>query len=248
MPLRAKTKHLAHQFVRLHAYFRRELEQLRDFARRIKALETQSPAEIYNTAIHESGHAVLQLALGLDLVAVTIIPDPHEKAAGYALCKKPVATDDLQMVGRQALVLRQAMVYYAGAEAVRQLIPTDPNPDARAAIDNRRASELIIHEIGGNAEYVVFLFSLARRRCALLVAHHQPEIRALAAALQEKLVLSGKVARKVFLRSLARRSGRPMSFQTDHMLRGLVGDVSFRAFLRKLNLPGPPDSLSIKGS
>jgi hypothetical protein len=241
MPLRAKTKHLAHQFVRLHTYFRSELEQLRDFRRRIDSLATQSPAEINSTAIHEAGHAVLQLAFGLDLVAVSIIPDPRKGTAGYVLGKKEVATDDLQMVGRQALVLRQAMVYYAGAEAVRQLIPTDPNPDAGATPDNRRASELIIHEIGGNAEYVDFLFSLARRRCALLVAHHQPEIRALAAALEEKLILSGEVARKVFLRSLAKRSGRLMSFQTDPMLHGLVGDVAFRAFLRKLKLPGPPD-------
>jgi len=241
MPLRAKTKHLAHQFVRLHAYFRSEVEQLRDFRRRIDALATQSPAEINSTAIHEAGHAVLQLAFGLDLVAVSIIPDPRKRTAGYVLGKKEVATDDLEMVGRQALVLRQAMVYYAGAEAVRQLIPTDPNPDAGATPDNRRASELLIHEIGGNAEYVDFLFSLARRRCALLVAHHQPEIRALAAALEEKLILSGEVARKVFLQSLAKRSGRLMSFQTDHMLHGLVGDVAFRAFLRKLKLPWSPD-------
>jgi hypothetical protein len=241
MPLRAKTKHLAHQFVGLHAYFRSELEQLRDFRRRINALETQSPAEINSTAIHEAGHAVLQLAFGLDFVAVSIIPDPRNETAGYVICAKDTATRDLHLVGRQAFFLRQAMVYYAGAEAVRQLIPTDPDPDDGASRDKRRAAELIIHEIGGNAEYVDFMFSLARRRCALLVAHHQPEIRALAAALEEKLILSGEVARKVFLQSLAKRSGRLMTSQTDHMLHGLVGDVAFRAFLRKMNLPGPPN-------
>jgi len=58
MPLRAKTKHLAHQFIRLHAYFRSELEQLRDFRRRIDALATQSPAEINSTAIHEAGQPI----------------------------------------------------------------------------------------------------------------------------------------------------------------------------------------------
>lgn len=240
MPLRAKIRHLAHQFVRLYGYFRAELELLRDFRHGVSALRLRSPAEINSTAIHEAGHAVLQLAFDLDLVAVSIIPDFRKEAAGYVLCKKDVATGDLHMVGRQVLVLRQAMFYYAGAEAVRQLIPADPNPDAGATNDNRRAAELIIHEIGGNAEYVDHLFSLAKRRCALLVAHHQPEILALAAALQEKLVLSGKDAREVFFESLAKRSGRLMSFQTEHMLHGLVGDVAFRAFLRKMNLPGRP--------
>jgi hypothetical protein len=240
MPLREKTRYLAHQFVRLHAYFRGELEQLRDFRRRINALEAQSPAEIQSTAIHEAGHAMLSLAFGLDLVAVSIIPDLRTQADGYVICAKDIAAGQLDMVGRQAFFLRQAMICYAGAEAVRQLIPTDPNPDAGANSDQQRAAEFIIHEIGGNAEYVDFLFSLARRRCALLVADYQPEILALASALEENWILSGKVAREVCLKSLAKRSGRLMTFQTDHMLHGLVGDVALRGFLRKMNFPGPP--------
>jgi hypothetical protein len=239
MPLRATTQHLAHQFVRLHAYFRGELEQLREFRRGIKALETQSPAEIQSTAIHEAGHAVLRLAFGLDFVAVSIIPDPGNEADGYVICAKETATRDLHLVGRQAFFLRQAMICYAGAEAVRQLIPTDPNPDAGASRDKHRAAELIIHEIGGNAEYIDFLFSLARRRCALLVADYRPEIRALAGALEENWILSGKVARKLFQKSLAKRSGRLRPFQSDRMLHGLVGDVALRGFLRKMNLSGP---------
>jgi hypothetical protein len=102
------------------------------------------------------------------------------------------------------------------------------------------AAELIIHKIGGNAEYVEFLFSLAKRRCALLVAHYQPEIQALAVALEEKHILAGWGARKLFRKSLAKRSGRLMTFQTDHTFHGLVGDVAFRAFLRKMKLPGQP--------
>jgi hypothetical protein len=183
---------------------------------------------------------VLLLAFGLSVVAVSIIPDLRKQTAGYVASGRDTPGRELDMVGRQAFFLRQAMSYYAGAEAVRQLIPTDPNPDAGAGTDVRMAAELIIHNIGGNAEYVEFLFSLAKRRCALLVAHYQPEIEALAVALEEKHILSGSGARKVFQKSLAKRSGRLMTFQTDHTFDGLVGDVAFRAFLRKVKLPGQP--------
>jgi hypothetical protein len=184
MSLRAKTKQLAHQFVRLHDYLRSELGSLRDFRRRVSALEKRFRAEIHSTAIHEAGHAVLLLAFGLTVVAVSIIPDLRRQTAGYVACGRHTPARELDMVGRQAFFLRQAMSYDAGAEAVRQLIPTDPNPDAGASSDEQKAAELLIHEIGGNAEYVDFLFSLAKRRCALLVAHYQPEIQALAVALE----------------------------------------------------------------
>ena len=240
MSLRAKTKQLAHQLVRLHNYLRSELGALRDSRRRINALKKRCQAQIHSTAIHEAGHAVLLLAFGLSVVAVSIIPDLRKQTAGFVACRKETPARGLDMAGRQAFFLRQAMSYYAGAEAVRQLIPTDPNPDAGADSDTRKAAELLIHEIGGNAEYVDFLFSLAKRRCALLVAHYQPEIQALAVALKEKRILSGWGARRVFRKSLTDRSGQLMTFQTDHTFHGLVGDVAFRAFLRKLNLPGRP--------
>ena len=49
------------------------------------------------------------------------------------------------------------------------------------------------------------LFSLAKRRAALLVAHYQPEIQALARELEPKLILPGSAAREVFMRSLTKR-------------------------------------------
>jgi len=235
MSLRATIEHFALQLLRLYAFF----EYLRDLCW-VNAFRTRSPAEIHSTAIHEAGHAVALLALGLGVVAVSIVPDLPSQTAGYVVGGKYTPARGLDMAGRQGFFLRRAMSYYAGAEAVRQLIPTDPNPDAGASSDTQKAAELLIHEIGGNAEYVEFLFSLAKRRCALLVAHYQPEIQALAVALKEKRILSGRVARKVFLKSLTKRSGQLMTFQTDHTFHGLVGDVAFRAFLRKLNLPGRP--------
>jgi hypothetical protein len=116
------------------------------------------------------------------------------------------------MVARDAFYLQQAMVSYAGAEAVRQLIPTDPNPDAGASIDERQAAKFIIDDIDPDMESPDLFFALAKRRCALLVAHYQPEILALARALEENRVLSGNYARKVFMQSLAKRSVKLMSF------------------------------------
>jgi len=230
----------AHQFLRLHAYLRKELDLLRDVKRNLKALETQSAVNIHSTAIHEAGHAALGIALELDIVAVSIIPDFRNRTAGRVLGKLATVTAGLTMAERGAFCLRHAIVCYAGAEAIRQLIPADANPGAGASCDMRRAAELIVHQIGGHAEARDQLFSLARRRCALLVAHHQPEIQALAGALEAKLTLPGKVARKVFMRSLTKRAGRLMSFETDPMLCGLAGDEAFESFLRWINLPGRP--------
>ena len=129
------------------------------------------------------------------------------------------------------------MVYYAGAEAVRQLIPTDPDPDAGASADKRQAANLIRYSIGGDAESVDFLFSLAKRRCALLVYHYRPEIEALARTLEAERILTARAARKVVRRSLTKRAARLLSFASDPTLNGLAGDEAFRAFLRRLNLP-----------
>jgi hypothetical protein len=125
-----------------------------------------------------------------------------------------------------------------GAEAVRQLIPTHPNPDQGASADKRHAAELIRHRIGGDPESIDLLFSLAKRRCALLVEHYQPEIRALAGTLEAELILSAAAARRVFMSSLTKRSVRLLSFESDPTLNGLAGDKRFRVFLHRLNLPG----------
>lgn len=238
MPRPSKTKRLAHPFIRLHAYLRRELDLLRDAKRGLRAVRTQPPAELHSTAVHEAGHAVIRIALGLDIVAVSIVPDFRRGAAGYVLFEKDTATAELHTKEHKAFSLRHAMVYYAGAEAIRQLIPTDPDPDAGGSSDERKAADLIIEQIGGPADAIDFLFSLAKRRCALLVAHYQPEIQALTVALEARLILSGKAARKVFMRSLTKRSGRMMIFETDPTLHGLVGDEAYQSFLRRINLPG----------
>jgi hypothetical protein len=183
----------------------------RDLERGWKAAENRPPAQTHRTAIHEAGHAALLVALGIGCSVVSIVPYLPKGLNGFCVSAGLTAAELNVMVARDAYYLQRAMVSYAGAEAVRQLIPTDPNPDAGASTDERRAAEFIIDGIDPDTESPELFFALARRRCALLVAHHQPEIQALARALEEKRLLSGKYTRKVFMKSLAQRSGQLMT-------------------------------------
>jgi hypothetical protein len=235
MTLSAIANRLAHQFSTLRAHFRRRAEFRREFGRVFNAAKSRSPAEAHEVAIHEAGHAALYLALGLDFWVVSIIPDVRGKTLGHVLPKHD-PTAGPGMPSREALYLRHAMVYYAGAEAVRQLIPTHPNPDSGGSADKRNAANVIAQHVVGDAGSIDFLLSLAKRRCALLVTHYQPEVEALARALETGLILDAKSARKVFITSLTKRSGRLMSFKADPTLDGLAGDAAFQAFRRRLTL------------
>ena len=174
--------------------------------------ENRAPAEAHRTAIHEAGHAALLVALGIGCSLVSIVPYLSKGWDGFCVPAGPTAAELNVMVARDAYYLQRAMVSYAGAEAVRQLIPTDPNPDAGASTDERHAAEFIIDGIDPDTESPELFFALAKRRCALLVAHYQPEILALARALEENRMLSGKYTRRVFMKSLAKRSGTLMTF------------------------------------
>lgn len=241
MSLRRTATRLAHQFVSLLSYLREQLDLLRDYWRDYRAAKTRSAVEARSTAIHEAGHTVALIALGLAFSAVSIIPDIPGGTLGQVYVARDHHTADLPALPREAVHLRYAMVYYAGAEAVRQLMPTHPNPDAGASADMRDAAGLIRERIGGDAARVDLLFSLAKRRCAVLVDHYQPEIQELADELEAKLFLSARAAHKVFMTSLTRRAGRILTFASDPTLTGLAGDEVFCAFLRRLNLRVRPN-------
>ena len=216
MKLRAQilnaAQQLVHQLLRARARFRKKRKLRREFKRGLKVAVNRAPAEAHKTAIHEAGHAALLVALGFGCSLVSIVPYLSKGWDGFCAPAGPTVTELSTMVTREACYLQQAMVSYAGAEAVRQLIPTDPNPGAGSGTDERDAAKLIMDDIDPDLESPDLFFALARRRCALLVAHHQPEILALARALEEKWVLSGKYAHKVFMTSLAKRSGNLMTF------------------------------------
>lgn len=237
MFLGATAKRLADPFVRLHANLCKFLELL-GFRRDFKAAKARSAAETRRTAIHEAGHAVLLIALGLAFGGVSIIPDVRGGSDGRVYLPQPYRTAAKSALPWKAVCLRFAMACYAGEEAERQLIPTQPDPGEGASFDRRNAAELIGDHIGGDADSIELLFSLARRRCALLVDHYQPEIQALADALEVQPILSAKEARRVFMGSIAKRSARLLSFESDPTLHGLAGDKAFRVFLHSLNLPG----------
>jgi len=210
--IRNAAKQLVHQLLRARARLRKERRLWRDIQRGFKAAENRPPAQTHRTAVHEAGHAALLVALGLGCTVVSIIPYLSKGWDGFCGSARPTAAELSVMVARDACYLQLAMVSYAGAEAVRQLIPTDPNPDAGASTDERHAAEFIIDGIDPDTESPQLFFALAKRRCALLVAHYQPEILALARALEENRMLSGKYTRRVFMKSLAKRSGTLMTF------------------------------------
>jgi hypothetical protein len=172
MSVRTKAKRLARQILGLHTYLRKEFNLMREVGRSVEAAKTRSPAETRTIAVHEAGHAALQIALDLDCKIVSIISVPQFGAGvvGFSidgglepksLGEQDDATDELHMGARKAFYLRHAMAYYAGAEAVRQLIPTNPNPDAGGSGDMRRASKLIIDHIGGGTPTPVLNVGIA---------------------------------------------------------------------------------------
>lgn len=223
--------------LRVGAHLHMKRERRREFNRCVKAAKTRPLEETRSVAIHEAGHAVAQIALALDFVAVSIIPNVRRRIEGRVFSAQDDLAADLRRHPRKTVYLRHAMVFYGGAEAVRQLIPKHPNPDAGAGGDRQNAGRLIRQQIGGDAESIAMLLSLARRRCAWLVEHYQPEIEALADALEANLILSAKAARKVFVKSLRKRAGRLLIFKSDPTLNGLADDEAFRAFRQKLRLP-----------
>jgi hypothetical protein len=174
-----------------------------------------------STAIHEAGHGALLIALGLGLKKLTILADHDSAGACFdggawgrlarRLGDKDDETATLRMSAEEAFFLRRAITRYAGAEAIRQLMPEDPDPDAGADNDKRWAV-FAISEITDDAQSIDLFSALAKRRCVLLVEHYRPEIAAIAGVLEVKKMLSGNAARKIFFSSLRKRKGSLMRF------------------------------------
>ncbi len=109
--------------------------------------------ELMHTATHEAGHAVPYVYLGLGLRRVTIEPDYAEMSAGHAehggewgdegggvpcpacgLFPSVGDAGELRLYAEDAFWLRHAIATYAGAEAVRQILPQE-EADAGATAD-----------------------------------------------------------------------------------------------------------------
>lgn len=175
-----------------------------------------------STAIHEAGHGALLIALGLGLKKLTILADHDSAGACFdggewgRLARRLGGEGDqtanaLRMSAEEAFFLRRAITRYAGAEAIRQLMPEHPNPDAGADNDKRWAV-FAISEITDDAQSIDLFSALAKRRCVLLVEHYRPEVAAIARVLEVKKTFSGNAARKLFFSSLRKRKGSLMRF------------------------------------
>jgi hypothetical protein len=133
---------------------------------------------------------------------VTIIRDQDSSGASYDGGGWGREPDDetarLRMIAEEAFFLRRAISRYAGAEAVRQLMPKHPDPDAGADDDKYHASEAI-SSITFDAQSIDLLSALAKRGCVLLVEYYAPEIGAISRTLAAKKKPLGRAGAQDFL-------------------------------------------------
>ena len=163
--------------------------------------------ELRRTAIHEAGHAVLHIALGLGCAAITIVPDYEKGTAGTAahggeygrpgeaLGEPDDDVANLRLFAEDAFYLRHAIANYGGAEAGRRLDPQRADWRAGADSDYREASARI-NAITDDAQSLELLFKYAARRCELLVEYYWPEITAVADLLIEHRTITGEQAQQ----------------------------------------------------
>lgn len=175
------------------------------------------------TAIHEAGHCALLFALfGAEgCRGATIVPDYKTGTSGHAVnpgmgrAAQAFGKEDdypaqLHMLAPEAFYLRRAIMYFAGAEAVRQLTRAR-NPEA-GANDDRLNTASDLETLTTDGQTFDLLLALAERRCVLLVEHYRPEIEAIAKALLAKHTLNGRAIHKIFTASLTKRRGMLMRF------------------------------------
>jgi hypothetical protein len=161
------------------------------------------------TAIHEAGHAVMHLYLGLGCREVTIVPNPEELSSGAATHGGEWGEGDedveaLRAFAEDAFFLRHAIACYAGAEALHQCGFTDWQDGAEQ--DEREAVDYIA-SITSDAQCVDLLHRYARRRTELLVAHYLPEIEALAKALLEAQTIEKNEVQRIVTETRQQRGG-----------------------------------------
>jgi len=157
-----------------------------------------------HTAVHEAGHAVLHIVLGLGCKRVTIVPDTDSAGATFHGGEFPEESEEMWTFAEGEFWLRHAAAMYAGAEALRRLGVKKKNWRVGAGEDYYNATDAI-NRISGDAKAIDLLFKLAKRRAVLLVKYYWPEITALANQLEKARTLTGDQAREIVLDSLKQR-------------------------------------------
>jgi ATP-dependent Zn protease len=173
--------------------------------------EDHIESEREHTAVHEAGHAVLQLVTGIGVRSVTIVPNFTEMTAGHALHggewpDEGSDAEQLRLFAEDAFWLRHAISRYAGAEAVRKIRPGDSADEG--AEDDLRWAANALERVTSDDESLDLYARLAKRRCTLLVEHYCPEIERVAAALLERDTLDEDDVRAIVSEStLTRQAG-----------------------------------------
>lgn len=156
-------------------------------------------------ALHEAGHAVLEVVLGIGCKSVTIVPGG--KFAGETRHPGEHGHHDDDVENRRDFIaesfwLRNATASYAGAEALRQSGISNYVVDAEHDI---REAAYAISKITDDDETVGALHIVAQRRCRALVEHYRPEIERVAKALVDSRTLTGEQVRKTVSQSIFER-------------------------------------------
>jgi len=180
-----------------------------------------SPTGLRRTAIHEAGHAVLYLALGLGCKGATIAPDCNRGSAGAArhggkwgapaprLGERDNDIATLRMLAEESFFLRHAIGCYAGAEAVRRW---GARHWLSGAENDYREACYHMNDITDDEKSVDLLFELAQRRCEILVRNYWPEIKAVAERLLRSRTLDAETVRRIWCKSLLSREGCMMTW------------------------------------
>jgi hypothetical protein len=158
------------------------------------------------TALHEAGHAVLHVMLGIGCKSVTIVSDGEFAGVTRHRSEHGHHDDDvenLRIYAEDSFWLRHAISSYAGAEALRR--SGIANYEVGAEQDMRDAA-YAISKITGDAETVDALHVVAKRRCLALVENYWPEIERVAKALADSRTLTGEAVGKIVRRSICERA------------------------------------------
>lgn len=160
--------------------------------------DARSPAEIRAVALHEAGHAVAALALGIGLVSVSVIE--HGWSGGVT------QTEPLGSVLTRTDLENLVTVYLAGRAADQVL--GDMGAHSGAAVDLDMATQMLArgycqwglydalgHHGSGRAEVFDFIEESIKRllvRATRLVSRHRDAVMRLADALEERRLLRGE--------------------------------------------------------
>jgi hypothetical protein len=138
-----------------------------------------TPLAITSVAYHEAGHAVIALALDLDLRGVSVIQQSHSSGQ-TKLAKK---------LGAYA-PWRLAIYIHAGPEAQRHFTGREPDA-AQVATDMHTVTELLDLTRKASGPSVQDLTARYRAMAYAMIISHEGWIRAVAAALMQRKALSG---------------------------------------------------------